>query len=275
MRIRMITALLAVCLITVQAFSQKTYQVSLPGSKGTLKAVVHIPKLKSGVRCPFVVVMHGFTGNKNEKMLIQISEGLQSRGIGSVRFDFNGHGESDGQFEDMTIGNEIADCKAVIETVKKIPGVDPRRIGLLGHSQGGVVTGMVAGELGDKQIKAIVQLSPAGNIGDDARKGKLLGTRFDVANLPATHDVWNHKVGRDYLKYAINCDMYGTAAKYKGAACVIHGSADKAVPCEYGKRFADGYANAKWVLQPGDDHGLSKHRPQTLHTIYSFFSKNL
>ena len=264
-----------VCMMSMPLFAQKTYPVTIKGSKGNLKAVVHLPKLKANEKCPFVVIMHGFTGNKNETLLSQIAEGLQTRGIGSVRFDFNGHGESEGRFQDMTIENEIADCKAVVAMVKGLKESDPNRIGLVGHSQGGVVTGMVAGELGAGQIKAIVQLSPAGNIGDDAKKGKLLGTSFDVNNLPETHNVWNHKVGRAYLQYAMKCDMYGTAAKYKGKACVIHGSSDKAVPCQYGKRFADGYANGKWVLQQNDDHGLSKHRPQTLNTIFSFFTTNL
>lgn len=270
-----LSVLMVVGMMSLSACGQKISLMTIEGSKGRLKAVVHQPKLRNGKPCPFVVIMHGFTGNKNENLLVQISEGLQERGIGSVRFDFNGHGESDGPFEEMTIGNEIADAKAVLAAVRQLDWVDSRRIGLLGHSQGGLITGLLAGELGAAQIKAIVQLAPAGNISEMAKQGEMLGTRFDVENLPEYVMVWNHKVGRPYLEYAIQCDAYGMAGKYKGRACVIHGSKDTAVPWEYGKRFADGYAQGKWVLMPDDGHGLRKHRAQTLGEIYKFLAGSL
>lgn len=252
-----------------------TQQVTLDGSKGKLKAVVHKPSTTGKITTPFVVIMHGFTGNKNEKMLIQISEGLQSRGIGSIRFDFNAHGESEGKFEEMTIANEIEDAAKVLDYVKHLSWVDSTRIGVLGHSQGGVVASMTAGIQKYPSIKAAVLLAPAANIGEGAKKGNLLGRNFDPNHIPEVIDVWNHKVGRKYLQVAAAMPMYETAAEFTGPALVIHGSKDTAVPCEFGKRYADGYKNCKWVLQPDDDHGLSRHRSQTLGLIYSFFEKNL
>ncbi len=257
------------------ARAQKTYNTSIRGAVGNLKCVVTLPKLNANQKCPVAVIMHGFTGNKNEKLLIQISQGLQAKGIASVRFDFNGHGESDGQFRNMTIANEIKDARAVIANVKASKFADPNRIALVGHSQGGVVASMTAGILGTSQIKALVLLAPAGNIGEQSKKGILLGVKFNPNNPPETLQVWGHTVGKAYLQYAMTCDMYGTAAKYQGPVCIIHGSADKAVPCQFGKKYADVMRNAKWVLQPNDDHALSKHRPQTLNTIVSFITKNL
>ena len=164
-----VSFLLAVMTLSMTAQTPVTIQ----GSVGKLKGVIHMPKVKGKKKCPFVVVMHGFTGNKNEKLLIQISEGLLKRGIGSIRFDFNAHGESDGEFRNMTIPNEIEDAKEVLATVKQLRGVDPNKIGILGHSQGGVVASMLAGELGTKAIRSVVLLAPAGNIGDGAKVGNL------------------------------------------------------------------------------------------------------
>lgn len=260
-------------LFTISINSQTP--VSIPGSMGKLKGVLHMPKVKGNKKIPFVVIMHGFTGNKNEKMLIQISEGLMKRGIGSVRFDFNGHGDSDGEFRNMTIPNEIKDAKLVLATVKQLKGVDPNRIGVIGHSQGGVVASMLAGELGEKAIASVVLLAPAGNIGEGVKKGILLGRKFDVNNIPETLEVWGHQVGREYMKTAAQIDMYGTAKNYMGPVCVIHGTSDKAVPVEFGKRYAKGYKNVEVHIQPNDDHGLSKHRPQTLNYIYNFCTKTL
>jgi len=270
-----ILTIVAFC-FAVNISAQKTFNVdTIKGAKGSLKCVVQLPKLTASQKCPFVVIMHGFTGNKNENLLKQIADGLQKRGIASIRFDFNGHGESQGQFQNMTIENEIQDAIKVIDVVKKSKHADPAKIALLGHSQGGVVASMTAGILGDKIIKALVLLAPAANIGEDTKNGILLGTKFDKNNIPEFIQVWGHKVGKPYLLYAMNCDMYGTAAKFQGPVCIIHGSNDKAVPFRFGKKYTEVYKNAKWILQQDDDHGLSKHRPQTLASIFNFYKKYL
>lgn len=272
-KIKFIT-LLALLLLFSAANAQKTFDVNIQGAVGNLKCVVQFPKLTQNQRCPFVIIMHGFTGNKNEAFLKQIADGLQNRGIGSIRFDFNGHGESDGKFQNMTIGNEIEDAIKIFQQVKGSRRVDSSKIALLGHSQGGVVASITAGLLGN-EVKAVVLLAPAGNIGEQAKQGILLGTKFNPNNLPETLEVWHHTVGKAYLQYAMTCDMYGTAAKFQGPVCIIHGTADRAVPFQFGKKYADCMKNAEWVLQQNDDHALSKHRPQTLNKIYSFLSAKL
>ena len=67
------------------------------------------------------ILMHGFTANRNTELLRQIADDLRDENVASVRFDFNGHGESDGKFEDMTVPNEIADGKAILEYVRTDP----------------------------------------------------------------------------------------------------------------------------------------------------------
>lgn len=55
------------------------------------------------------------------------------------------HGQSDGDFRDMTVLNEIEDAKKVFEYARRLPNVTSVSIAV--HSQGGVVASMVAGEL--------------------------------------------------------------------------------------------------------------------------------
>lgn len=97
-------------------------------------------------RVPVTIIMHGFMGNKNERMLALLADSLAARGIASVRFDFNGHGQSEGKFEEMTVPNEIEDAKKIYAYVASQPWADTTRIALAGHSQGGVVSAMTAGE---------------------------------------------------------------------------------------------------------------------------------
>lgn len=70
----------------------------------TLRGMLHIPANISG-KIPMVVIFHGFTGNKMEPhfILVKLSRLLETKGIASVRFDFAGSGESDGDFSEMTI----------------------------------------------------------------------------------------------------------------------------------------------------------------------------
>lgn len=89
------------------------------------------------------IIMHGFTANRNTNLLKEIAANLRDENVASVRFDFNGHGESNGKFENMTVCNEIEDAKAILQYVRTDPHV--RDIFLVGHSQGGVVASMLAG----------------------------------------------------------------------------------------------------------------------------------
>ena len=58
---------------------------------------------------------------------------------------------------------KIEDAKAVYAYARKLPGVTS--IALAGHSQGGVVASMTAGELGTQKVKALVLMAPAAVLG--------------------------------------------------------------------------------------------------------------
>ena len=138
-------------------------RVTIDGDHGKLAAIVQKPLLKQDQHCPMVVFCHGFGGRKEGPLFELVADSLQKHGIASIRFDFNGHGESEGRFQDMTVPNEIEDAKKVVTYVKNLPYVE--KIALVGHSQGGVVASMTAGEL-NTEISAVVseQGRPRGKI---------------------------------------------------------------------------------------------------------------
>ena len=133
-------------------------KVMIPGANGLLAATLEKPALKSGEKCPIVIICHGFGGNRDRGTTCTIGHQLPTENIASIRFDFNGHGESEGRFEDMTVPNEIEDAKCVYQYVSTLPFIDTKRIAILGASQGGVVASMTAGELGHGKLKAAVLL---------------------------------------------------------------------------------------------------------------------
>ena len=231
--------------------------LTLQGSKGKLAAVIQKPNLKAGERCPMAIVMHGFTGKKESQLLELICDSLQAHGIASIRFDFNGHGASEGEFKDMTVPNEIQDAKKVYEHVSALPYVSS--VMLAGHSQGGVVASMTAGELGDK-ISKVVLLAPAAVLRDDAIRGNTMGVRYDPLDPPETVTLFGKlQLGREYIRTAFSLPIYETAAGYHGAACIIHGTGDRIVPYTYGERYHELWKGSEFDLLDGFDHGFSQN----------------
>jgi hypothetical protein len=244
-------------------------KISIQG-KGRLSA--YLQKPRADYRGPIAVLMHGFMANKKLEPLKSIANELESRGIASLRFDFDGHGESEGRFRDMTVLTELDDARRVIDYVRRAGAYDS--IALVGHSQGGVVAGMIAGELGD-EIKALVQLAPAAVLKDDALQGVLMGKHYDPSNPPETLTVFFHRVGKGYFLAAQSLPIYEQSSLYKGPVLLIHGTKDKIVPHSYSEKYDQVYSNSQLQLYEGENHFLSKCRKAIVRQTVDFLAENL
>ena len=248
-------------------------RVTIDGDHGKLQAVIQKPDLKPGQQCPMVVFCHGFGGTKEGPLFELITDSLQKHGIASIRFDFNGHGESEGKFEEMTVPNEINDAKKVIEYVRDLRYVS--KIALVGHSQGGVVASMTAGELGS-DISAVVLMAPAAVLRDDAIRGSTFGKQYNPLDPPEYVELWGpQRLGRNYIKTAFSLPIYETAANYHGPALIIHGNGDRIVPYTYGLRFHQQWKGSEYVLQEYFDHGFSQNIYRTTDIVSNFLLRTL
>ena len=251
--------MMAFCLMvvaTLSANAQTMENVKIQGDHGLLDAVIQKPKMKDGEKVRVAIICHGFGSNKERPLLRTIADSLQAKGFASIRFDFNGCGKSEGKFEDMTVPNEIEDAKRVIAYAIQQPWAGD--ISLVGHSQGGVVASMVAGEL-KGSIRSIALCAPAAVLRDDALRGQLQGGTYDAGNIPEIVTVpgRNIKVGRNYCVSAQILPIYETALQYEGPVILVHGTADRIVPYTYSERYKNGYKNAKLCLLPGVDHSFT------------------
>lgn len=256
--------------------SGTTDKLTLMGSKGKLAAEIQKPVLSSGEKVPIAIIMHGFTGNKEGRMLKLIADSLQNHGIASIRFDFNGHGQSEGRFEDMTVPNEIEDAKKVYEYVATLPYVDASRIALVGHSQGGVVSAMTAGELGSPRVAAVALLAPAAVLRDDAIRGNTMGAKYNPLDPPDSVPLFGgHNLGASYIRTAFTLPIYETAARYTGPATIIHGTGDRVVPYTYGERFHEQWKNSEWHLLEYFDHGFNQNVYRVAELTSEFLTRTL
>lgn len=253
----------------------KTEKLTIQGSVGKLSVVVQTPEgLADGQKCPVVIMMHGFMGNKDGMMEKIAGDMLAQQGIATVKFDFNGHGESEGDFTNMTVPNEIEDAKLVYEYVKSLPFAGD--VALTGHSQGGVVASMTAGDLGAEGVKCVLLLAPAAVLRDDAIRGSTMGARYNPLDPPASVQLFPGKnLGGEYIRTAFSLPIYETAKKYTGPACIIHGTGDQVVPYTYGERYHYIWPGSELHIIPAADHMFSKDMQQVVDLMVNFLVKHL
>ena len=256
----------------------KSETVFIDGDHGRLKALIQKPELQQGEQCPMVVFCHGFNGSKDGPMFELMADTLQAHGIASIRFDFNGHGESEGEFKDMTVPNEIEDAKKVVAYVRDLRYVSS--LAIVGHSQGGVVASMTAGqlseELGEPAFQAVALMAPAAVLRDDAIRGSVMGAQFDPFDPGEYVDLWGSlKLGAKYIRTAFSLPIYETAVKYQGPALIIHGNGDRVVPYTYGERFHQIWPKSELVIQEYYDHVFTQNVYRTTDIVSDYLIKQL
>ncbi len=108
---------------------------------------LHRPEKSKGL-VPAVVFFHGFTGNKAEfrRVFVRTARALARLGIASLRFDFAGSGDSEGEFSAMTPSSELQDAREALRFLRRQPGIDKKRVGVLGMSLGGMMAAYMLGE---------------------------------------------------------------------------------------------------------------------------------
>lgn len=96
----------------------------------------------------------------NHKPFLVIADHLTKSGVAVFRFDDRGVGKSQGAFTTATSADFASDVSAIVDRLKLHEKIDPARIALAGHSEGGVIAPMVASQRND--IAAIILLAGTG-----------------------------------------------------------------------------------------------------------------
>ena len=217
------------------------------------------------------IIFHGFTANRNTSLLKEITNSLLDENIASVRFDFNGHGDSDGKFENMTVLNEIEDANDILNYVKTDPHV--RNIYLVGHSQGGVVASMLAGLYPDL-IKKVVLLAPAATLKSDALEGNTQGVTYNPDHIPDRLPFKDLTLGGFYLRIAQQLPIYEVSAQFTKPVCLIHGTDDTVVSPNASKKYDQIYQNSTLHLIEGADHCFSDSYQKNAVNLTTDFLQN-
>jgi pimeloyl-ACP methyl ester carboxylesterase len=134
----------------------------------TLAATLTIPQGKGPFRGVVLITGSG-PQDRDESLLghkpfLVLSDYLTRHGIAVLRADDRGVGKSTGIFAKGTTADFATDAEAGVAYLKTRPEIDPHRIGLVGHSEGGVIAPMVAAR--NKDVAFIVMMAGTGVPGD-------------------------------------------------------------------------------------------------------------
>lgn len=226
-------------------------------------------------KCPMVILMHGIFSSGNIVPIPALARELADNGIASIRFDFGGHWRSEGEMQQMTIGKEIEDALAMWEYAKTLPYVS--EIGLLGHSQGGVVASMTAGILESRGEKpaGLVLIAPGSVVQEACRNGRFFGAEFNPADPPEFVKCFGiMKLGREYILSTQDLDIYGTAKAYTGPVTLIHGSKDTIVPMSCSERYVETYGDrSELIVVEGENHLITRKKKKVVVLSVGFFKE--
>jgi hypothetical protein len=113
-----------------------------------------------------VVLVSGSGPNKRDeevadhKIFLVLADYLTRHGLAVLRYDKRGVGASKGDYADATTADFADDAAAAVVYLRSQPAIDPARIGLIGHSEGGVVVPIVA--VRDPKVAFIVMMAGSG-----------------------------------------------------------------------------------------------------------------
>ena len=227
----------------------------------------------------------------------QIAEALASRGIAVLRVDDRGVGHSKGgdSLKVSTSANFADDVRAQVDFLRERRDIDPSRIVLVGHSEGGMIAPMVAAT--DPRIAGIVLLAGTGKRGDaiiayqvdqglegdvtltDEARAKARAAQQDAMRKAIAGDASAPEALRNpWMRYFLGYDPLPTIRKVRQPILILQGELDRQVTADQADMLAKaareaGNRDVTARVFPGLNHLFLPAKTGAL-TEYSSLSTN-
>lgn len=226
-----------------------------------------------------VILSHGYSSSKESRIYRELQEEFNDRGIGTLRYDYYGHGPGYGHASGYGASKEVTLTKTVESLNAMIAYVRERDygIGLLGSSFGGLISLVVACQ--DPEIKALALKSPVtepikfwrDRIGvEGIEQWKRDGT-MHYEQLPEDFDL-DYDFWEDLQSY----DTLESARDLSCPTLIAHGDSDSFVPIEQSQALANVLGKEVTVVE-GANHAYSDpgHYDAIKRLMIEFLSEEL
>jgi len=166
-------------------------------------------------RSPWVIASHGLFSSKDSEKFVAIGEYFSERGIGLIRYDHCGCGESDGDIRNTTVTGRIRELEAVCAFGRSHPLLGDR-LGLLGSSMGGFISVFKAAA--DSDIAGVVLWATPATIREGRKK---VEENAAEEGAPPLRDAFYE----DAVRYDARLAISGISH-----CLILHGDKDEIVP---------------------------------------------
>lgn len=229
-----------------------------------LWGVFSLPKI--GKNFPAFIMCHGFTKTKSERKFVETARTLAQNQIAVLRFDFSGHGDSEGKLENLSIKKQVKDLKTAQNWLSQQQEIDEEKIAVLGHSLGALTTAVFQAE--ENSAMALILLSPA------LHQKELIKQWYTPEQIKLWQkqgylDTSKGRIGVEYLKDVVSKNWQETACAIKIPTLIIHGSEDDDIPIKYSQEILNKLAGIKKLeqTQKADHHFESCQAKEKLAEI--------
>lgn len=264
----------------MQKFEEREH-VEFINEDAKIFGVVHKPIGEE--KAPAVLFCHGLAGHRigTHRMYVSLSENLSRVGIVSLRFDFRGQGDSEGNFAEMTLEGEVSDALEALNYLKSLPFVDSKRIGIFGRSFGGAISILAAHRLGD--VKSIALWAPV----YDAKQWEEQWEMFETHQM---NEQARHKMMRingqlpsiSFFKELFAMDLRKEVESLNHIPMLlIHGKKDPLVGIEHSEKYIEirkkGFAKTEFIKLLHSDHDFThpEEKLRAINQTSQWFAKTL
>ena len=207
------------------AHNQLAGTLSLPSGKGPFPAIVLIAGTGHNTRDETVW---------GHKVFLVLADALTRNGIAVLRYDKRGEGGSSGNYDAATTADFASDAEAAVAWLKTQPQIDGSRIGVLGHSEGGIIAPAVGAA--DKGVAFVIMIAGPCIRGD---KLFVLQSAMTAKAYGAPDDYIAKRKSFDQELYSAIISAHSESAAFDRAkAFIAQGMADKIVDANEAETLA-------------------------------------
>ena len=229
----------------IKPYPYYSEEVKFPSDNGKveLAGTLTLPKKEGNFPVAILITGSGPQNRDEEFMMhkpfLVLADYLTRSGIAVLRYDDRGYAESTGDHGSATSLDFAKDVQSAIDYMKSRKEINKNHIGLIGHSEGGLIAPLVASK--SKDVDFIVLLAGPGLSGDkillkqQALMGKLAGrsdslTQIVIENTKAAYDIVR-KIDNDellrielseYVKQKLEADPSGKETRAMSNEVVIN-----------------------------------------------------
>jgi len=206
---------------------------------------------------PGIVIIHG--SEPGQRIFYGVWVGLYaSLGLTVLAYDKRGNGESTGRYPgeyptESSLDIYAADAAAVLRFLSRWPGVDPKRVGFHGGSQGGWTVPLAIQRFHAPAAFAIIVSGPAVSVDQQGVWASFSGSSTTLPGLSESE--------MDAQVRAVRSTGYdpGPVLKtIKQPMLWLNGAVDRQVPTSVSSAILRSFNHPNWDIEilPGVDHGL-------------------